>query len=267
MNPYDELARAWRAVRGERDLRMREVACVDAPRTLLVVEAGPLHAPTIAIHAGVHGDEPAGAWALYECVRDGLLDTRFAYRLWPCVNPSGFARGTRRNADGDDVNRSFSRGGSTPEARAIVTANRDRRFALSLDLHEDHEATGFYLYEPTRDRPASYGAPVTGAMIDAGFPLQRIAAGFDLGNPPGAETVQTISPGSVVSEAAAESAYFAGALPWSLFVMRRAAEAALTFEAPQTLAWERRIVILRTAIVAAIGHCARIALPRSPTLD
>lgn len=267
MSPYDELAAAWKSLRGKRDLRLREVACVGAPRTLLVGEIGPPEAPTIALHAGVHGDEPAGAWALYECVRDGLLDPRFAYRLWPCVNPSGFAAGTRRNAEGDDVNRSFSRGGTTPEARAIITANRDRRFALSLDLHEDHEAAGFYLYEPTRERRASYGDPVTGAMIDAGFPLQHIGAGFDLGNPPGAETVQAITLGRVVSVAAAESHYFPNALPWSLYVMRRAAEAALTFEAPQTLAWERRIVILRTAVVAAIAHCARTALQRSPTLD
>jgi hypothetical protein len=181
------------------------------------------------------------------------------------VNPSGFALATRRNADGDDVNRSFSRGGTTPEARAIITANRDRRFVLSLDLHEDHEATGFYLYEPTRGARASYGDPVTRAMIDAGFPLQRIGAAFDLGNPPGAETVQTIRLGRVDSVAAEEASFFRDALPWSLYVMRRAAAAALTFEAPQTLAWERRIVIVRTAVVAAIAHVDRAE--RSPTLD
>ncbi len=256
MTPYDQLALAWRSMRGTRAFSLRHVACVGAPRVLLVAECGPSTAPTIAIHAGVHGDEPAGAWALYELVRDGLLDPRFAYRLWPCVNPTGFAAGTRTNSDNHDINRSFSRGGTTPEARAIVTANRDRHFVLSLDLHEDHEATGFYVYEPTRDRTAHYGALVVAAMHAAGFPVQEFGTSFDLGNPPGAESVQFLSPGLVISNARAESAFFAGALPWSLAVMRRAADAALTLESPRTLSWEHRIATLRTAVVTAIAHAA-----------
>jgi hypothetical protein len=95
----------------------------------------------------MHGDEPAGPWALLSLVRDGLLDRSFATGLWPCANPSGYAAGTRANAEGLDINRSFGGGGSTPEARAILTANRDRQFALSIDLHEDPEAQGFYCYE------------------------------------------------------------------------------------------------------------------------
>ena len=95
----------------------------------------------------MHGDEPAAPWALLSLVRDGLLDRAFSYRLWPCTNPTGYAAGTRANAEGLDINRSFGGGGSTPEARAILTANRDRQFALSIDLHEDPEAQGFYCYE------------------------------------------------------------------------------------------------------------------------
>ncbi|HEX3549955.1 MAG TPA: succinylglutamate desuccinylase/aspartoacylase family protein, partial [Candidatus Elarobacter sp.] len=99
-----------------------------------MAEAGDANAPTVSIHAGVHGDERAAPWALLSIVRDGLLDARFAYRMWPCLNPSGYAAGTRANAEGDDINRSFSRGGTTPESRAVLTANRDRRFVLALDL-------------------------------------------------------------------------------------------------------------------------------------
>ena len=58
-----------------------------------------------------------------------------------------YAGGTRESADGVDVNRSFGRGGQSPEARAILTANRDRKFVLSIDLHEDCDADGFYCYE------------------------------------------------------------------------------------------------------------------------
>ena len=83
--------------------------------------------PAVMLSAGVHGDEPAAPWALLSLVRDGLLDRRFAYRMWPCTNPTGYEAGTRENAEGADVNRSFGRGGTTPEARAIVTATRGER--------------------------------------------------------------------------------------------------------------------------------------------
>jgi hypothetical protein len=62
---YEELAAAWRALR-PRDVRVREVACVGAPRTLLLAELGDAAAPAVSISAGVHGDEPA-AWCATGC--------------------------------------------------------------------------------------------------------------------------------------------------------------------------------------------------------
>jgi len=114
---YAALASAWRSIRATHGLRLREIACVGAPRTLLVCECGNPAAPCVSISAGAHGDEPAAPAALYALVRDRLLDPAFSYRLWPCFNPTGFGAGTRTNVDGADVNRSFGRGGTTPEAR------------------------------------------------------------------------------------------------------------------------------------------------------
>jgi len=144
---YRELVDRWKALRATHDVRMREVACVGAPRTLLCVEYGDSHLPTVLLAAGVHGDEPAGPLALLALVEKSALDPAFAYRIWPCTNPTGFDAGTRANVDGIDINRTFSRGGSSPEAKAIVMANRDYKFALSIDLHEDDEAADFYAYE------------------------------------------------------------------------------------------------------------------------
>ncbi|HVA33987.1 MAG TPA: hypothetical protein VNG31_07540, partial [Candidatus Baltobacteraceae bacterium] len=56
---YRELAARWKALRVG-GVRVREVACVDAPRTLLCAELGDADRPCIALSAGVHGDEPAG---------------------------------------------------------------------------------------------------------------------------------------------------------------------------------------------------------------
>jgi hypothetical protein len=249
---HEDVGSAWRSLRGQTDLRLREIACVGAPRTLLLAELGDPRLPVVSISAGVHGDEPAGVWALLSLVRDGLLDPRYSYRLWPCLNPTGFDAGTRENAEGTDVNRSFGRGGNSPEAKAILTANRDRMFELSIDLHEDHEATGFYLYETAP--PAwrgSYARPITAALSAAGFALQDLTPDFELG-PPGAEVAQVRSHGAVVVDATREAPFFGGALPLGLVLVRRAAPCALTFEAPRTRAPDERIAMLRVAVVEAL---------------
>jgi hypothetical protein len=249
---YAEVVAAWRDLRVRTGLRLREIACVGAPRTLLLAEWGDPRLPVVSISAGIHGDEPGGVWALLSLVRDGLLDPRYSYRLWPCFNPTGFDAGTRHNAEGSDVNRTFGRGGNSPEAKAILTANRDRLFELSIDLHEDHEATGFYLYETAP--PAwrgSYARPITSAVKAAGFSLQDLTPEFELG-PPGAEAAQVRSPGAVVVDASREAPFFGSALPLGLVLVRRAVPCALTFEAPLSRPPEERIAMLRVAVVEAL---------------
>lgn len=251
---YEALVSSWRSIRATHGLRLREIACVGAPRTLLVAECGDPASPCISISAGAHGDEPAAPAALFGLVRDRLLDPAFAYRLWPCFNPTGFAAGTRTNVDGTDVNRSFGRGGTSPEARAVLTANRDLRFALSIDLHEDYEAAGFYLYDQVPAGAHSrFARPVAAAVNEAGFPIQRDWAGFELG-PPGSEAAQTLAAGAVVVDAPRETPIFGGALPLGLVLLRRATPHALTFESPRSRPWDDRIAIHRVAVVAAIAQ-------------
>jgi len=257
-NTYAALAEAWRSARHATGLRLREVACVGAPRTLLVGEIGAHDRPVVVLSAGVHGDEPGGAWALLTLVRDGLLDPRFAYRIWPCLNPTGFDAGTRANAEGTDVNRSFGGGGRTPEARAVVTADRDRRFALTIDLHEDHEAGGFYLYETALPPWTSrYARPVIEALGAAGFALQTFTPGFELG-PPGSEVAQQRAVGTVLVDAAAEAPFYGRDLPQGLVAVRRATPCALTFETPLQRPRAERIAMHRVAVVSAIATLAAL---------
>jgi len=256
--PYDALVSAWKSLRGTDGISVREVACVGASRTMLAAEiAGPAGAPTIALSAGVHGDEPAGPWALHAIVRDGLLDPRYSYRLWPCTNPSGYVRDTRENAEGNDINRSFNGGGKTPEARAIVIANRDRKFALTIDLHEDFEAAGFYCYEPFIDGTAPLGSAIVRAMDENGLPVQDLEDHFDLGYPPEARHLRTLERGRALPDPAAERAFFDGT-PYSLYMLRRAAKRALTFESPRILPWQDRIAMHRLAVVVGIEGLDKI---------
>jgi len=254
-DPYTDLVSAWRSLRGS-NVSVREVACVGKPRTLLLVEMVSERPHTVSLSAGIHGDEPAAPWALYDLVRSRLLDTRFGYRIWPCLNPEGLAAGTRATADGTDLNRTFGRGGTSPEARAVITANRDRRFALHVDLHEDPVANGAYVYEPLPDgaRPR-FAAGVVRAFDDAGLPVQDLSdPAFDLGSPPEARAVQTIGRGSVVMGARDESVYFSPGWPLSVYFALKAADAVLTVESPGTRPWAERIAVHRVAVTAALAR-------------
>ncbi|MGH8165291.1 MAG: hypothetical protein ACREP1_13245, partial [Rhodanobacteraceae bacterium] len=173
---------------------------------------------------------------------------RYAYRFWPCMNPSGYAAGERANAEGFDVNRSFGRGGETPEARAIVTANRDRKFALSIDLHEDCDAEGFYCYEYGGEE---LGSAVVSAVAARGFPLQNFEGGYDIGAPLAAEHIR-FRRGHVLPDAVAERAAIGG-FSYNLAIVRHAAPRALTFETPSRLPWEQRIAMHVAAVETAIA--------------
>jgi murein peptide amidase A len=245
VNGYSDLEKRWKALRSRGDIAVREVACVGAPRTLLCVELGDHAKPVIALASGVHGDEPAAPWALLSLVENGELDPRYAYRIWPCTNPSGYAAGTRESADRVDINRSFGRGGQTPEARAIITANRDRKFVLSLDLHEDTDADGFYCYEY---RSAHIARAVVSAVRHANFSIQDLEQ-CDLGAP--FEAIQLED--GVVRPDSEEEIKAIGGLSYNLSLSRHAAAHALTLESPARFQWDDRIAIHRIAVKAAIA--------------
>jgi len=215
---YREVAERWKRMRATHDLRVREVACVGAPRTLLCAEFGDTHKPLVLLTAGVHGDEPAGPLALLDLVSNDALDPAFAYRIWPCTNPTGYEAGTRESTDGLDVNRTFGRGGSSPEAKAIVTANRDLKFVLSIDLHEDDEADGFYAYEYGFDSPVF----ATGVRPDPQTEAEAL-----------------------------------GGLSLTLLLIRNATPRALTLETPSRDALEARVALHVDAVAEALRRLSR----------
>lgn len=248
-DPYRELERRWRALCASGSLRLREVACPNAACSLLCVESGDPSLPTVAIAAGVHGDEPAGPWALLALAESRSLDPRFAYRIWPCTNPNGFSAGTRGNADGVDVNRTFGGAGASPEASAILATNRGT-FALSLDLHEDCDASGFYCYEYGG---GEIGRRVVAVLEEEGFEIDPLETTFGLAGPLD-DTHCTREPGRVVADASDEAALLGG-LSYSLALARGPARHALTFETPSSAAWETRLAMHGAAARAAIAAC------------
>ena len=151
--------------------------------------------PRIYISSGIHGDEPAGPLALLEMIEAGVFDRRADWFLCPFLNPAGCSRGTRENPDAVDLNRDY-RNPQSEEVRAHVAwLSSQPRFDVTLCVHEDWEAKGFYLYEqnprghpslaaailhaasgfcPIDPSPTIDGREATGGIIrPSGDPLER----------------------------------------------------------------------------------------------
>jgi len=101
----------------------------------------------VYLSAGVHGDEPAGVWALLRWAEKNVrLLRRGAFLLVPCFNPEGLIANTRADARGVDLNRTFD-DLSCPLMNTWQTWVRSRRLSLAVCLHEDYDALGCYVYE------------------------------------------------------------------------------------------------------------------------
>ena len=124
----------------------------------------------ILITGGVHGDEPAGVEAALQFLeRDNTaLLKQFSFTIIPCVNPYGYVHETRETRDDIDINRSFETDDTT-EVAIVKKALGQTQFAFAIDFHEDYEATGFYLYEGTRDE--KYIGPQLAATAKAIGPI------------------------------------------------------------------------------------------------
>lgn len=152
---------------------------------LLVAHRAPEHpAARVYVSAGTHGDEPAGPLALLHWLARGNPDAGVAWTMFPLLNPTGWDAGTRENAAGADLNRDYLTL-KQPETRAQAAwlERAGSAFDWAVCLHEDWEATGFYLYEVARPDAARFGrnilrevasviAPDTACEID-GMPASH----------------------------------------------------------------------------------------------
>jgi len=124
--------------------------------------------PSVYLSAGIHGDEPASPLALLRLLEAGTFDARASWYLCPLLNPTGLAAGTRENAEGVDLNRDYRHGATVEVAAHIAWLRRQPAFALTLCLHEDWEAKGFYLYELNPEKRPSLAEKMIAAAAEVG---------------------------------------------------------------------------------------------------
>ena len=103
--------------------------------------------PYVYISAGIHGNEPAPPIALLKLLKNDFFTDDYNWVLCPAMNPYGLSKTTRRNKEGIDLNRQY-RDTTVPEIdNHIRWVEKFNHFDLTISMHEDHEADGFYLYE------------------------------------------------------------------------------------------------------------------------
>jgi len=131
---------------------------------------------SVYIGGGIHGDEPAGVWAVLEFLRryPSLPDLyrHFEYTILPCINPFGYENNTRHNAADTDLNRQFRSPSPPAEVLYVRKAVGARPFQLVMEFHEDVDTPGFYLYELTQPGEPSWGREII-QRIEPKFPVNR----------------------------------------------------------------------------------------------
>ncbi|MCB2149656.1 MAG: DUF2817 domain-containing protein [Deltaproteobacteria bacterium] len=147
--------------------------------------------PRIILSAGIHGEEPAGVYALLEFIEGGIDSylRHFSFLILPCLNPYGFTRSVRYGSGATDLNRAFGHAAGLPEV-SEVAAVKDLLhqfpgpYRLAVDLHEtdtymprgeafsvEDIPAGFYLYETSASGRPVLGPSILKALSAAGYPI------------------------------------------------------------------------------------------------
>lgn len=151
---YPFLIQRWKRAAAAAGLKMREFAVSGGyPIYCLASEPSGAGWPSLYISAGIHGDEAASTEGLIQWVeKNPRLLRKFRALIFPCLNPWGLVNNCRLDPRGFDLNRCFNNP-RVPQIRAQLGVIGRSRFDLSLQLHEDFDAHGLYIYEIAGRRP------------------------------------------------------------------------------------------------------------------
>jgi predicted double-glycine peptidase/predicted deacylase len=221
--------------------------------------------PRIILSAGIHGEEPAGVYALLDFMNRRIskyLD-HFSFLILPCLNPHGFTRGVRFASGVADLNRSFGNGVGVPEVAAVKELLRrfPGPYRLAIDLHEtdtymprgekpsaENIPAGFYMYETTPTGEPVLGPEIIREIRKAGHPVSRRRTVY------GAECcnglISSIPPENPDYPALPE---FNGTLDWYL-LKSGYTDHFIATETPTAWPLKRRIAVQKKALTHALDY-------------
>ena len=221
---------------------MEEFARVGAARVFLLRSKALRPTRGIYVSAGIHGDEPAGPEALItwaEKNQERLASLPLL--LFPCLNPWGLVNNCRFDEAGIDLNRVFHL-----ETRPVVVALKrvlaPYRFAVALNLHEDFDGQGFYLYEVQHEKPF-WGE----TLLAAARPFIRIEGRTRIDGRKAAD--------GLIRRRFEKKRFARIGYPEAVWLHLHHTQRALTLETPSEFAMEQRV----HAQMAVIDECIRRA--------
>jgi murein peptide amidase A len=247
---YRHLVRRWRRLAKSTGIEFKSFAKTAGFDVFLVRTPALTHASGVYISAGIHGDEPAASEALvtWAEVHAGELKDLPLFLL-PCLNPHGLTLNTRLNEDAIDLNRSFDRN-DVPVIAALREVLRPHRFALSLNLHEDYDGQGIYLYEVQREIPY-WGE----ALIKAGARHLPIDQRYRI-------DISTSRNGVIRRRFNAARYKKLGGFPEAVYLQKNHARRAITVETPSEFDLSSRVAAFGAILTEAIRLVAALNLSR-----
>lgn len=203
--------------------------------------------PRVYLSSGIHGDEPAPPLALLDLVMRGTFDRRADWLLCPMLNPAGFQGATRENAAGIDLNRDYKATRSAEVSAHIAWLRRQPNFHLTLCLHEDWEAKGFYLYELNAFQRPSLADPIV-AAVRRHFPIDESEL---IDGRPAVKGILRPDPDPAKREL----------WPESIYLRSHHASLGYTLETPSGFPLEGRVAAMQTAVTTALDLALGPAVP------
>lgn len=221
--------------------------------------------PRVILTAGLHGEEPAGVYALLEFMHRGIAKflADFSFLILPCLNPYGFTRGVRYAGSAADLNRLFGTAAGLPEVTAVmeILGQFPGPYRLAIDLHEtdtymprgrdlsvENIPDDFYMYETTPSGQPALGPVILKELRAAGYPVSQRRSVY------GAECcnglIASLPPGNPGYPDFPE---FNNTLDWYLLKNSHTHHFIAT-ETPTAWPLKRRIAAHKKALICALNH-------------
>jgi hypothetical protein len=128
----------------------------------------------VLVIAGVNGNAAAGVECALGLVRQLATPpgpvVLYDADILPLVNPWGWVHGVGASPRGVDIEWDFANF-SSHESRIIRRFLREKRYDLVLDLRENPEATGFYIWQYGLDSTAT-SERIVGDLRAKGYPIE-----------------------------------------------------------------------------------------------
>lgn len=234
---YKRLVRRWRRVARAAGVKMSDFAQAGGYAVFRITsrqspEGG------VYLSAGIHGDEPAGTEALVRWAENnpGIL-RKLPCVIFPCLNPWGLVNNSRLDESARDLNRTFQHD-HVPHIQALKAFIKPYRFTLALNLHEDYDGQGLYLYELERRTPF-WGEE----LIEIARPLMPIEGRTMIDN-------RRASKAGLLRRKIDINKL--SAIPEAVFLHLLHAERTFTFETPSEFALEERVRVQEVLIEECI---------------